>query len=76
MALGAPRVDVVILNTAPPALAFAAVRDGLVAAGTDDPSRIRFEVGVFQRYLDYLPIERVYTTALRNRILRGELFAR
>ncbi len=76
VALGVPRVDVVILNTAPPALAFGAVRDGLVAAGAEDPARIRFEVGVLQRYLDHLPLESVYNSALRNRILGGELIAR
>ncbi|MBU2602864.1 MAG: ribbon-helix-helix protein, CopG family [Actinobacteria bacterium] len=76
VALRVPRVDVVILNTAPSALAFAVVRDGLIAVGAGDPRRIRFEVGVFQRYLDYLPLERTYNKALRDRILGGELVAR
>lgn len=76
VALGVTRVDVVILNTAPVALAFRAVSGGKVVAGADDPARVRFEVGLLNRYLDYLPLEQTYARALRERVLKGELVAR
>jgi predicted nucleotidyltransferase len=75
-ALGVARVDVVILNAAPVALAFRVVSAGKVVAGADDPARVRFEVGLLNRYLDYMPLEQTYAGALRERILRGEFIAR
>lgn len=74
-ALGVPRVDVVILNTAPPALAFRAVHGGRIVAGADNRDRVRFEVDLLHRYLDGLPLERTFAGALRERILRGQLVA-
>lgn len=76
VALGVTRVDVVILNTAPVALAFRAVSGGRLVAGADDPARVRFEVNLLNRYLGYLPLERTYARALRERVLKGELVAR
>ena len=52
-ALGADAVDVVILNTASPVLAYeGVVRGGKVLFAKDSLARIRFEVAVFQRYAD------------------------
>jgi hypothetical protein len=75
-ALRAPRVDVLILNSAPAALAFRVVGGGRVVVGGDSPARIRFEAALLRRYMDYLPLEREYTRALRERVSRGELVAR
>ncbi|MHB9116216.1 MAG: type VII toxin-antitoxin system MntA family adenylyltransferase antitoxin [Thermoleophilia bacterium] len=75
-ALGVLSVDVVMLDSAPPALAFRVVSGGRVAVGKDAPARLRFEVSLLRRYADYLPLEREYTRALRERVSRGELLAR
>ncbi|MHB0980782.1 MAG: type VII toxin-antitoxin system MntA family adenylyltransferase antitoxin [Thermoleophilia bacterium] len=75
-ALGAPRVDVVILNSAPAALAFRVVGGGRVVVGGDSPERVRFEVALLRRYVDYLPLEREYTRSMRERVSRGDLVAR
>ncbi len=75
-ALGVSRVDVVILNTAPIALAFHAISSGRVVVGSAHPARVRFEVRLLHEHTDLLPQEREYTTALRKRIAEGFLSAR
>lgn len=75
-ALCVPRVDVVILNAAPAALAFRVVGGGRVVVGGESPARVRFEIALLRRYVDYLPLEREYTNSLRERLSRGDLVAR
>lgn len=74
-ALGVSRVDVVMLDSAPPGLAFRAVSGGRVVVGKDAPARLRFEVALLHRYIDQLPLEREYTSAFRERVSRGDLLA-
>ncbi len=69
-------MDVVILNSPPAALAFRVVSVGRIVVGRDAPARLRFEVALLRRYMDYLPLEREYTRALRERVSRGDLVAR
>lgn len=46
------RVDVVILNRAPPLLAHRIIKYGIVVANKNDRERIRFEVNALRRYFD------------------------
>ncbi len=53
-ALGRP-VQVVVLNTAPPDLAFRVLRDGRLVLERDRDARIRFEVATRNAYFDLKP---------------------
>jgi predicted nucleotidyltransferase len=65
--LGTPAVDVVILNQAPPELAFAVIQ-GQLLYERDLATRVEYEAYVMGRYYDYLP----YLRAQRREILAGE----
>jgi predicted nucleotidyltransferase len=63
-ALGRP-VQIVILNDAPPDLAYRVLRDGRVLLERDRAARLRFEVRTRNLYFDLLP----YLTQYRTRAL-------
>ena len=54
------RVQVVVLNTAPPDLIARVLRDGVLILDADRSRRIRFEVDARNRYFDLLPFLRRY----------------
>lgn len=60
-------VDVVILNTAPPLLAFEVISTGRLLHGSHD-DRVTFEVGAIKRFHDTEPIRRLQQRAFRTRI--------
>lgn len=60
-------VDVVMLNTAPPLLAFEIVSKGRLILG-DDPERVEFEVAVLKRLYDTAPLRKVQHAAFAARL--------
>ena len=58
-----PRLDISFLQNANPGLAMAAIRYGKVLYESDSRTRANFEENVFQRYLDYIPLQRAYEEA-------------
>jgi len=70
--LGTSRVDVVVLNRAPPLLYHRVLRDGIRLFARDLPATTAREGRALSRYCDYLPQLRKLGSALEQRILRGE----
>jgi predicted nucleotidyltransferase len=66
-------VDVLILNEAPPALAYAVLRDGVLLFCRDPETRITFYVRTVNGYLDFKPILERHERAILERARRGEL---
>jgi uncharacterized protein len=62
------RLDVVLLNQAPVALAYRVLRDGLVIACRDERARIRHWVATVDRYLDMAPMRGLIERGQRRRI--------
>ena len=69
-AAGTDRIDLVVLNGAPPLLAHRAVRDGIVIVCTDTAARIEFEVRTLKRYIDTAPLRRIRSDYLRKAVSR------
>jgi uncharacterized protein len=68
--LGDDRVDVIVLNTAPPLLAHEAIR-GRVLFERSPEERVRFVVDVQRRYLDLKHLYAIDAAYLRERLARG-----
>ncbi|MBN1250065.1 MAG: nucleotidyltransferase domain-containing protein [Anaerolineae bacterium] len=66
-------VDVLILNEAPPALAYAVLRDGVLLFCRDPETRIDFHVRTVNAYLDFKPILERHERAILESARRGEL---
>ena len=64
----APRVDVVILNEAPPALRFEIVTSGRCLLAHDPREQAEFEIVSLSRFLDFQPVRRVQQQYLRARV--------
>jgi uncharacterized protein len=67
--VAADRVDLVVLNDAPPALAFQVLRYGKVVLVRDPVALHRFRVRTYSRHADYEPIERFFRRVTRARAL-------
>ncbi len=67
--LAADRVDVVILNDAPPALAFQVLKHGLLALERDPRALHRFRVRTYDLHADFAPVERFFREVTRRRAL-------
>ena len=67
------RVDVVILNDAPPALRHRAVRDGILLFARDDRARVAFDARAIREFLDFEPVLERYDRALLARARAGRL---
>lgn len=67
------RVDVVILNEAPPELAYNVIRDGELLFENQDRrgQLVSFKARTFDRYFDYLPVKKIFSEALSKRIREG-----
>jgi predicted nucleotidyltransferase len=61
-------IDLVILNTAPPALAMNVLRNKRLLVDNDQVARNCFESLVFRKYFDFLPIE---IGMLKSRVAHG-----
>jgi hypothetical protein len=70
--LGENRVDVVLLNRAPPLLYHRVLRDGVRLLSRDPLATTAREGRALSRYCDYLPQLAKVDAALRNRIGSGE----
>ena len=70
--LGTNRVDVVVLNRAPPLLYHRVLRDGIRLFARDLRATTAREGRALSRYCDYLPQLRKMGAALEQRIRRGE----
>ncbi|MGH3824787.1 MAG: type VII toxin-antitoxin system MntA family adenylyltransferase antitoxin [Pseudonocardiaceae bacterium] len=70
-AIAPARSDIVILNDAPPALAYRVLRDGKILASRDDRARVQHWVQTIDRYLDMAPSRRVLAAGTRNRLREG-----
>ncbi len=66
-------VDALILNQAPPALAHAVLRDGILIFCRDEQTRIDFYLRTVNRYLDFKPVLRRHERAILESARRGEL---
>jgi predicted nucleotidyltransferase len=71
-ALGTERVDLVMLDEAPPPLRYRVARDGRLLVCTDHGVRQRFVTATVMEYLDFKPVRDAAFRAAREAILRGE----
>lgn len=69
--VAADRLDVVILNDAPPALAFQVLKHGKLAFERDRTAAHRFRVRTYARHSDFEPTERFFREVTRQRVLTG-----
>lgn len=69
--LAADRLDVVILNDAPPVLAFEVLKHGRLAFERDRQALHRFRVATYARHADFVPVERLFRSVTRRRTLAG-----
>jgi hypothetical protein len=67
--LAADKLDIVVLNHAPPALAFQVLKHGRVALERDPADLLRFRVRVYSAHADYAHVERFFREVTRRRIL-------
>jgi predicted nucleotidyltransferase len=67
--VAADRLDVVILNDAPPALAFQVLKSGELAFERDRVALHRFRVRTYARHSDFEPTERFFREVTRRRAL-------
>ncbi|MGH3788191.1 MAG: type VII toxin-antitoxin system MntA family adenylyltransferase antitoxin [Pseudonocardiaceae bacterium] len=70
-AVAPARADVVVLNDAPPALSYRALRDGTVLASRDERARVQHWVRTVDSYLDMAPARRILAAGTRNRLREG-----
>ena len=69
--IAADRLDVVVLNDAPPALAFQVLKHGKPAFERDRTALHRFRVQTYTRHSDFESTERFFREATRRRALTG-----
>lgn len=65
--LAADRLDVVLLDEAPPVLAFAVLKQGRLALCRDELALHRFRVATYRCHCDYEPVERFFREVTRAR---------
>jgi predicted nucleotidyltransferase len=68
-----PRIDLVVLNEAPPALRHRVIRDGVLLVERDLRRRIDFEVRSLREALDFQHVTAVYDRGLLARAAGGRL---
>lgn len=69
----APRIDLVVLNQASPALRHRVILDGLLLLERDPRQRIEFEVRSIREALDFQHVTAIYDRALLERAAGGRL---
>lgn len=70
-ALRTDRVDLVVLNEAPPELAHRILRQGVLLSCRDDVSLIRFRVRTVNLFLDQRPMRELFFRHLARRVEEG-----
>ena len=63
------KVDLVVLNHAPPLLSHRVLRDGIVLHCKDESERIAFEVKMLNRFLDTAPLRERQNEYLKKSVL-------
>jgi predicted nucleotidyltransferase len=63
-----PRLDLVILNDAPPVLRFEVITNGRCLFARDTRQQAEFEIVSLARFLDFQPVRRVQQEYLRARV--------
>ena len=71
--LAGRRVDILILNEAPPALRYRVVCDGRLLCARDERSRVAFESRALDEFLDFQPVLARYDQRLLARAREGRL---
>jgi uncharacterized protein len=66
--LGEGKLDLVVLNDAPPLLQNRAGRDRIVLVERDTPARVRFESDALVRFLDTAPLRAELAAGLASRL--------
>lgn len=71
--LGTDNLDLIILNEAPASLAFRVLKEGrlLYLKKGAEQQLVRFKAQIYDRYCDYLPVQRFFSAALAKRIEEG-----
>ncbi len=64
------QLDLVLLNDAPPALAFQVLKHGTMVVCRDDVAMHRFRVRTYRVHADYEPVERLFRRVTRERAQR------
>lgn len=73
-ALHTDKVDVIILNDAPPLLAYEVVKHRSILLERNAEHRVAFEVDRINRYLDFKPILDMQVMYTKNQLLNGTYF--
>jgi len=68
------RVDVVVLNQAPPALRFNVIKRGKIVHNEDEALRVRFEERTLNDFFDTEPLRRLYRERLFQAIESGRFY--
>jgi predicted nucleotidyltransferase len=71
--LDGPRVDVIVLEDAPPALVHRVIRDGRLLFCPDEARRVAFEARALREFLDFRPVLDRYDAALLARARESRL---
>lgn len=71
-------LDLIVLNEAPAGLAYRIISEGrlLYLRNKDRDKFVNFKARVFDRYLDYLPVQKMFSAALGRRIREGKFGGR
>jgi predicted nucleotidyltransferase len=64
-------VDLVLLDGAPPLLAYEVLRTGVLLHCPDEATRIEFQVRTLREYEDTAPLRRLLAEAMRERLRNG-----
>ena len=65
------KVDLVILNEAPPLLAYEVLRTGLLVYCSNENARVEFQVRTLQAYEETIPLRRILSEAMAERLKTG-----
>ena len=65
------RVDLVILNEAPPLLAYEVLRNGIQLYSIDDNARVEFQVRTLRTFEDTAPLRKALADAMEERARTG-----
>jgi len=68
---GTDDMDLVILNEAPPLLAYETLRHGILLYCADAQTRIEFQVHTLRAYEDTMPLRRILSEAMAARLQAG-----
>ena len=71
--LGTEKVDVIILNNATPDLAYNIIKDGQLLFKRPETrgQLVVFIARTYDRYFDYLPVKKLFSLALTQRVKEG-----